>query len=118
MELIAFSIGHAGTTLTKTLDQLTTAFSAVRPFTGRPSTSIGDTFPAMDHNAKAHDYTLFKSLLDSITDLAQSRLLGIKIQEALSRRTTRRSHSTPSTLGRIPGASAGDPSARGSHTHT
>ena len=77
VELIAFPIGHAGTTLTKTLDQLTTAFSAVRPFTGRPSTSIGDTFPAMDHNAKAHDYTLFKSLLDSLTDLAQTRLLGI-----------------------------------------
>jgi hypothetical protein len=31
----------------------------------------------MDHNAKSHDYTLFKSLLDSLTDLAQSRLLGI-----------------------------------------
>ena len=31
----------------------------------------------MDHNAKTHDYTLFKSLLDSLTDLAQSRLLGI-----------------------------------------
>ncbi len=31
----------------------------------------------MDHNAKAHDYTLLKSLLDSLTDLAQSRLLGI-----------------------------------------
>ncbi len=31
----------------------------------------------MDHNAKTHDYTLFKSLLDSLMDLAQSRLLGI-----------------------------------------
>ena len=77
MELIALPIGHVGTTLTRTLDQLTTAFSAVRPFTGRPSTSRGATLPAMDHNAKAHDYTLFKSLLDSLTDLAQARLLGI-----------------------------------------
>jgi hypothetical protein len=33
--------------------------------------------PATDHNAKARDFILFKSLLDSITDLAQSRLLGI-----------------------------------------
>ncbi len=29
MELVAFPIGHAGTTLTKTLHQLTTAFSTV-----------------------------------------------------------------------------------------
>ncbi len=77
MELIAFPIGHAGTTITRTLHQLTTTFSAVRPLTGRPSTSVGDNSLAMDHNAKAHDYTLFKSLLDSLTDLAQARLLGI-----------------------------------------
>ncbi len=77
VELIAFPIGHAGTTLTKTLDQLTTAFSTVRPTTVRSSTSKGDTFTATDHNAMIHDYTLFKSLLDSLTDLAQSRLLGI-----------------------------------------
>ncbi len=77
MELIAFPIGHAGTTLSRTLHKLTTAFSAVRPLTGRPSTSVSDTSLAMDHNAKAHDYTLFKSLMDSLTDLAQARLLGI-----------------------------------------
>ena len=77
MEFIAFPIGHAGTTLTRTLHQLTTSFSSVRPLTGRPSTSDGVTSLAMDHNAKAHDYILFKSLLDSLTDLAQSRLIGI-----------------------------------------
>ena len=42
VELIAFPVGHAGTTLTKTLDQLTTAFSTVRPITERSSTSRGD----------------------------------------------------------------------------
>ena len=77
VEFIAFPIGHAGTTLTRTLHQLTTSFSTVRPITGRPSTGAGVTSLAMDHNAKAHDYTLFKSLLDSLTDLAQARLLGI-----------------------------------------
>jgi hypothetical protein len=77
VEFIAFPIGHAGTTLTRTLHELTTSFSSVRPITGRPSTSAGVTSLAMDHNAKAHDYTLFKSLLDSLTDLAQARLLGI-----------------------------------------
>ncbi len=35
------------------------------------------TNPNTDHNAKARDYILFKSLLDSLTDLAQSRPIGI-----------------------------------------
>ncbi len=77
MEFIAFPVGHAGTTLTMTLDQLTTAFSTVRLITERSSTSRGDSFPGTDHNAMTHDYAMFKSLLDSLTDLAQSRLLGI-----------------------------------------
>ena len=94
MELIAFPIGHAGTTLTKTLDHLTSAFSAVRPFVERLRASRGISGPAMDLNAKAHDFTLFKSLLDSITDLAQSRLLGIlrnrkRLVDALPRRDSR-----------------------------
>ena len=77
VEFVAFPIGHMGTTLTRTLDQLTAAFSTVRPIPGRSSTSTGDPFSATDHTAKTHDYALFKSLLDSLTDLAQSRLLGI-----------------------------------------
>ncbi len=77
MELIALLIGHAGTTLSSTMDQLTTAFSTVRQTTGRSSTSKGGTPAATDHNAKNHDYTLFKSMLDSLTDLAQYRLLSI-----------------------------------------
>jgi hypothetical protein len=77
VELIAFPVGHAGTTLTMTLDQLTTAFSTVRPIPERSSTSRGDSFPTTDHNARTHDSALFKSLLDSLRDLAQSRLLGI-----------------------------------------
>ncbi len=64
-------------TLHKTLTQLTTAFSAVRPREEPPRANMGTTDPAMDHNAKTHDYILFQSLLDSLTDLAQSRLIGI-----------------------------------------
>ena len=52
VELIAFFVGHAGTTLIRTMDQLTTAFSTVRLITESSSTSRGDSFPAMDHNAK------------------------------------------------------------------
>ncbi len=38
---------------------------------------MGASSPATDHNVRIHDYSMFKSLLDSLTDLAQSRLLGI-----------------------------------------
>ncbi len=77
MEFIAFFVGHACTTLTKTLEHLTVAFSTVRPNVERTRASRGAVSPATDHNAKTYDYNLFKSLLDSLTDLAQSRLLGI-----------------------------------------
>jgi hypothetical protein len=85
VEFIAFPIGHAGTTLTRTLDHLTAAFST----------------PAMDHNARTHDYSLFYSLLDSLTDLAQSRLSGIirnrkRLVDALSDGYRHQSHSLPS----------------------
>ena len=50
---------------------------SVRPRADLARASRDTTDPDMDHTAKAHDYTLFKSLLDSLTDLAQSRLLGI-----------------------------------------
>ena len=60
-----------------TIDQLTTAFSTVRPIVERSRASRGASSPATDHNAKIHDYSMFKLPLDSLTDLAQSRLLGI-----------------------------------------
>ena len=59
---MAFSIGHAGATLTRTLKHFTATFSTVRLLVERSR--------ATDHNAKAHEVTVFKSLLDSITDLA------------------------------------------------
>jgi len=77
VEYIAFPIGHAGTKLTKTLDHLTAAFSTVRPSLERTRASKGVANPATDHNARIHDYNIFKSLLVLLTDLAQSRLLGI-----------------------------------------
>ena len=77
MEFIAFNIDHAGTTLTRTLDQLTTAFSTDRPNMEHTRASRGATRPHTDHAAKDHDFTLFKLLLDSLTGLAQARLLDI-----------------------------------------
>ena len=35
------------------------------------------TIAVTDHTARTHNYNLFKSLMDSLTDLAQSRLFGI-----------------------------------------
>ncbi len=77
MEFIAFPNGHAGTTLTKTLDHRTAAFSTVRPSVEISRANTGTASPATDQNAGTHDYNMFKSLLDSLTDLAQSRLFGI-----------------------------------------
>ena len=77
VEFIAFPIDHSGTTLTRTLNNLTAAFSTVRPSVERSRASKGISNPAMDLNAKAHDFNLFKSLMDSITDLAQPCLLDI-----------------------------------------
>ena len=70
MEFVAFPIGHVGTTLTRILDQLTSAFSTVRPTVERSRASRGAASPATDHNAKTNDYNMFKSLLESLTDLA------------------------------------------------
>ncbi len=101
VKFVAFPIGHVGTTLTKTLDHRTAAFSTVRPSVERSRASRGVPNPATDHNAKAHDFTLFKSLLDSITDLAQSRLLGIirnmkRLVDAIPRGDNHRAHPVPS----------------------
>jgi hypothetical protein len=100
VEFVAFPIGHAGTTVTRTLDQLPAAFFAVRPSVERSRASRGISSPDTDHNAKAHDFTLFKSLMDSITDLAQSRLLGIirnreRLVVALHRGNGSRAHPGP-----------------------
>ena len=68
--MIAFPIGHVGTTRTRILEHLIAAFSTVRPTVERSRASRGASSPSTDHNAKTHDYSMFKSLLDSLTDLA------------------------------------------------
>jgi hypothetical protein len=98
---IAFPIGHAGITLTKTLDHRTAAFSTVRPTVERSRASRGASNPATDHNARTHHYSLFKSLMDSLTDLAQFRLLGVirnmkRLVDALPGGYRDQAHSVPS----------------------
>jgi hypothetical protein len=77
VEFGAFPLGHACTTLMATLNHLTAAFSTARPRVERTRATRGNTYPVTDHTARTHDYNMLKSLLDSLTDLAQSRLLGI-----------------------------------------
>ncbi len=64
VEFAAIPIGHAGTKLTRTLDHLTAI--------------TGTSQPIADSNAGSHDYRMFKSMVEALADLAQSRLLGIR----------------------------------------
>ena len=73
VEIVAIPIGDAATTLTRTLDHLTAAFSTVRLRVDHTSANKDTTQPITDSNARSHDYRLFKSLLDALTDLAHSR---------------------------------------------
>jgi hypothetical protein len=74
VELVAFPIGQACTTLIATLDHLTATFSTVRHHVEQARASMGIFNPATEYTARINDYNLFKSLLDSLTDLALSRL--------------------------------------------
>ncbi len=75
MEFVAFSIGHAGITLGKIIDRRTAAFSTVRSHVEQARASRGDIDPGTDHNIRIHDYNIFKSMMDLLTDLAHSRLV-------------------------------------------
>jgi hypothetical protein len=70
VEFVAIPIGHADTTLTRTLGHLTAAISTVCPRMDHTSTNTDTKKSIMDLNARSHDYRLFKSLLDALNDLA------------------------------------------------
>ena len=118
MEFVAIPIGHAGKTLTRTLDHLTAASSTVRPRVDLASANKGISQPITDSDARSHDYRLLKSLLNALIDLEQSRLLGIsrnrkRLVEALPRairRTRAHSAATPTHTDRH--------TIGVSHTHT
>jgi hypothetical protein len=84
VELVAIPIEHADTKLTRTLDHFTAAFFTVRPSADHTGANEGTLQPNMDSNAKSRDYHLFKSLMDALTDVAQSCFLGlIRIRKRL-----------------------------------
>lgn len=77
VELIVIAIGHTGTTLAETQRQLAQALSATRPEIERSRARRDIRDPDSDSAARIHDSSLFKTLLQALTKLAQSRLLGI-----------------------------------------
>ena len=66
VELVCIPIGHAGTTLTSTAEELATALATMRP--------IGGKIPTTDHNALIHDRKIATQLLEQFSDLAIDRL--------------------------------------------
>jgi hypothetical protein len=108
VEFVAIPIGYAGTTLTRTLDHLTAAFSTIRPRAYHTNTNQGTPQSTTRSNAKSQDYHVFKSMMGALTNLAQSRLLGIVRNKMRLVETTTKGHlPSPSTLGRNPDAHKG-----------
>ncbi len=63
-------IEHAGTTLSKFLVHLTVAFATVRIIVDQAHAIKSITLAITDYHAKSHDYRMFKTLLDSLLNLA------------------------------------------------
>ena len=102
VKIFVFPVGYAGTILHRGQGSppspphghLTAAVSTVRSYVEHSRAIKGAIDPDTDHNAKIHDYNLCKPLLDSLTDLAQSRLICInrnrkRLVDALPREVNR-----------------------------
>ena len=74
---VAVPIGHAGTTLRETPIRLAYALSATRPEIEQRRARRNVQDPDTDKAARTHDSSIFKSLMLTLTKLAQDRLSGI-----------------------------------------
>ena len=74
---VAIPIGHAGATIKETQRQLAQALSTTRPEIERSRARRQVLNPETDTAARTHDSSLFKTLMQALTKLAQDRLLGI-----------------------------------------
>jgi hypothetical protein len=74
---VAIPVGHAGTTLKETQRHLAQALSSTRPEIERSRARREVLNPETDTAARTHDSSLFKTLMQALTKLAQDRLLGI-----------------------------------------
>ena len=77
VDVVCIPVGHAGTTLSRTVDDLANALARVRPSIADSRRLAGHADPDHDARALKHDRKLFRRLMDSLCNLAQDRLLGI-----------------------------------------
>jgi hypothetical protein len=77
VEFVAVPIGHAGTTLTMTHRYLAQALSATRPEIEQSRARREVHSPDIDSAASTHDSSLFKTMMQALMKLAQTRLGGI-----------------------------------------
>jgi hypothetical protein len=77
VEFVTVPIGHAGTTLKETPTRLAQALSATRPEIEQRRARRKVQDPDTDKAARTHDSSIFKSLMLTLTKLAQNRLSGI-----------------------------------------
>jgi hypothetical protein len=103
MEFVAIPIGHAGTTLSVTQKHLALALSATRSEIEQARARRGVRRPEVDNATRIHDSSLFKTLMQALTKLALTRILGIihnrkslvHAQVGKVRRTRAHSDATP-----------------------
>jgi hypothetical protein len=76
VEFLAIPAGHAGTILKETQRHLAQALSATRPEIERSRARRKVLNPESDTAARTHDSFLFKTLMQALTKLAQTILIG------------------------------------------
>jgi hypothetical protein len=77
VEFVCIPIGHAGTTLVDTANDVASALDKVRPSIASDRKRKGHKTPDTSLAALLHDKKIAKTLLNKLCSLAQTRLLGI-----------------------------------------
>jgi hypothetical protein len=77
VELVAVPIGHAGTTLAAISHSLAQVLSDTILEIAQARSKRQVINPDTESAARTHDSSIFKSLMEALSKLAQSRLIGI-----------------------------------------
>ena len=105
VELVCIPIGHAGTTLIDTANDISAALTKNRPSISAKRTTKDKQEKDENKTALIHDKRIAKTLLDKLCALAQTRLLGIishKQQKIREQATTYRIRGTQSATHEAP----------------
>jgi hypothetical protein len=98
VEFVCIPIGHAGATLTDTVNDIASALAKVHPSIASERKRKGHKTPDTSSAALLHDKRIAKTLLNKLCSLAQTRLLGIitHIHKLIREQaTTTLNHTTP-----------------------